>query len=75
MNTSENCAHFSVDLHRTGDLGHDVDEMTGLEGRVRLGGFRVSVLLVSLRPTRDEKLTIASHCHTTTWSVALTASI
>jgi hypothetical protein len=64
-----------VDLHRPGDLSHDIDEMTSLESRIRLGGLGVSVLLVSLSKTGKKELTIASHCHTTTWSVALTASI
>jgi hypothetical protein len=64
-----------MDLHRPGDFSDDIDEMTSLEGRIRLGRLRVSVLDVSLCGRRQRKLTMASHCHTTTWSVALTASI
>lgn len=75
--TSEDGAHLSVNLHRAGDFGDDIDEMAGLECGVGLGRFGVAVLPISLASDGElaSGLTMASHCHTTTWSVALTASI
>lgn len=42
--TSEDGAHLSVNLHRTGDFSDDIDEMTSFEGRIGLGRFGVAVL-------------------------------
>ena len=68
MYTSEDGAHLSVNLHRAGDLGDDIDEMAGFEGRVGLGRFGVAVLPISLASDGESAsgLTMASHCHTTT---------
>jgi len=52
MNTSEDCAHFSVNLHRPRDFSDDIDEVTSLEGSIGLGGLCVSVLRVSLQLLR-----------------------
>lgn len=47
MNTSKDRAHLSMNLHRPSDLSDDINEMTSLEGCVRLGGLGVAVLTVS----------------------------
>jgi hypothetical protein len=44
VNTTEDGTHLSVNLHRAGDLGDDIDEMSSLERRIRLGRLGVAVL-------------------------------
>jgi len=47
VNTTEDRTHVSMDLHRPSDLGDDINEMTSLEGRIGLGRFGISVLMIS----------------------------